>query len=445
MLTEAAISTATVAIGGEIAKSVLDRAEEAIEKISQNAAIRFSNIGQDLIAQLQVSVEELWKQIGDDINQEVAGLTDSLKVQLYNLTITTERLLRESLEEVDQISEDFVRDIRATLSKTWFMSEIYALDEIEGTIIPASLNTDWTISASGLNLGYDSDDIESVVSLKVKLPGSLDFEATGAEVSAHKVEFVFPKELIEERRRDRSISILDAELHVRIKKDGFLWFDKKFNGRQPFKLTLAPRIAGELFVRSTSPLNEWVRKPEYDVVYSNALPSGHATSSSDVQHHRITRYYRLPIASVPPRLGDKRFYAGERGACTGSGCNHLHEVRIRVTNNGSTLDVYTYNNSHAITVRIKGKVERYEKVDDVPFELSPLEIRDGKVLKVEVPADCQTIYFSGRDGDHGIIDLIVKRDPSTTVYPMPEGKFGGLVFLGSHQEGSKVIYRFSRR
>lgn len=444
MLTQAAVSAATAAIGSEVAKSILDRAAETIEKISQNAAIRFSNVGQDLIAQLKVSVEELWRQIGDDINQEVAELTDSLKVQLYNLTVTTERLLKESLEEVDQISGDFVRDVRAALSKTWFMSEIYALDEINGTLVPASLPSDWIVSASGLNLGFDTDEIESVVSLAVKIPGSPDFEATGAERSAHTVEFVIPRELIEEQRKDRSVTSLASELRVKIKKDGFLWFDKKFSGRQPFRLILAPRVAGGLFVRSTSPKNEWVRKPEYDVVYSNDLPSGHASSSSDVQHHRITRYYKLPQASVPPRLGDRRFFAGEMGACTGAGCSHLHEIRIKVINNGSTLDVFTYNNSHAITVRIKGKIERYETVDEVSTELPPFAIRDDQILKVEVPPDFQTLYLSGRDADHGVIDLVVARDPSTTVYPMPQGKFGGLVFLGSHMEGGKAVYRFTR-
>lgn len=445
MLTEIAISAAGSAIGSEIAGSLIEKATEELDQLAENVSIRFSNVGQDLIAQLQNSIEELVKQIGDDLDKLVSELTDTLKVQLHNLLITLEKLISATINDVNDLTDDLVRDVRATLAKTWFMSEIYALDNIDGTLIPSSIKNDWVIKASGLNLGFDSEDIESVVKLKVKFPNSPAYEVTGAELSAHSVEFPVPIELINEHRKMNSTTIINAELKVRIKKDGLLWFDKKFKGTQSFKITLSPYICGELFVRALIPTNGWVRRPELDVTYSNALPSGHATSSSKVGHHKITRHFGLPKASFPPKLGDRRFYDAEKGACTGGGCSYLHEFRVQVINNGSTLDVYTYNNSHAITVRIKGKVERYEKTGETASEIAPIKIRDNEVLEITVPKNLETLLLTGNDLDYGQINLVAKCKPELQVYPMPSGTFGGLEFLGSHSEGSNVIYRFSRK
>jgi vacuolar-type H+-ATPase subunit H len=445
MLTEIAITTAGSAIGSEIADSIIEKATKSIDQIVENASIRFSNAGQDLIAQIRVSIEELKKQIGDDITKTVNELTDTLKVQLYNLTITIEKLSKTTIEDINEISSNLLRDIRATLSKTWFMSEIYALDEISGTLIDSSLQSDWLITASGLNLGFDSEKIESTVKLKVFFPNSTVYEVIGAEKSSHTVEFVIPAELIEEFRKDNTLTLINAELEVRIKKDGILWFDKKFKGTQSFIISIAPRISGHLFIRSIVPDYGWVKNPELDVVYSNSLPSGHASSSSDVRHHRITRYFYLPKASVPPKLGDRRFYGAERGACTGGGCSHLHEVRIKVINNGSTLDVYTYNNSHAITVRIKGKVERYEKTGDTSYDFQPIPIINDKIIEIKIPKTSETIMINGRDLDFGIIDLLIKCDPLRNFYPMPSGEFGGLVYLGNHIVNNDLVYRFTRK
>lgn len=445
MLTEIAISAAGSAIGSEIAGSLIEKATEELDQLAENVSIRFSNVGQDLIAQLQNSIEELVKQIGDDLDKLVSELTDTLKVQLHNLLITLEKLVSATINDVNDLTDDLVRDVRATLAKTWFMSEIYALDNIDGTLIPSSIKNDWVIKASGLNVGFDSEDIESVVKLKVKFPNSPAYEVTGAELSAHSVEFPVPIELINEHRKMNSTTIIDAELKVRIKKDGLLWFDKKFEGTQSFKITLAPYICGELFVRALIPTNGWVRRPELDVTYSNALPSGHATSSSKVVHHRITRYFGLPRVSFPPKFGDRRFYDAEQGACTGGGCSHLHECTVKVINNGSTLDVYTYNNSHAITVRIKGKVEHYEKTGETSSEIEPIKIRDNEVLEITAPQILETLLLTGNDLDYGQINLVAKCKPELQIYPMPSGTFGGLEFLGSHLEGSNVIYRFSRK
>ena len=227
-LTPTAITTATYAIGNEIAKSILDDVSTKIEQIVENATIRFSNLGQDLIAQLKNSVEELWKQIGNDIHELVSELTDTLIVQLYNIKLVVEKILSEAIEDINQITDDIIRDIRQTISRTWFMSEIYALDEIAGTLFPANIHSDWIISATGLNLGFDSEEIKSIVHLRIKIPSSNDYFELGAEVSEYEVEFVVPSNLIEELRKDHAVTFLNASLESYIIKDRDLWFDKKF-------------------------------------------------------------------------------------------------------------------------------------------------------------------------------------------------------------------------
>ncbi|VUD41983.1 hypothetical protein TDB9533_00600 [Thalassocella blandensis] len=445
MLTEVAISAAGSAIGSEIAGSIIEKAKQSLEQVIENTSIRFKNIGQDLIAQLTISIDGLVKQIGDELNKTVNELSDTLKVQLHNLTLTIDKLVKTTLNDVNDLTDDVIRDIRATVSKTWFMTEIYALDDIQGTLIPSNVNSDWTIKASGLNIGFDSEDIESVIKLRIKLPNSADYETTGAEISAHSVEFLVPFEIVDEYRKRNTVTILEAELIIKIKKDGLLWFDKKFKGTQRFKITLAPIISGQLFVRTISPLYRWEKKPDLDIVYSNALPSGHATSSSKVGHHRISRRFDIARASVPPRDGDKRFYAAERGGCSGGGCSHLHDFRVNVINNGSTIDVYTYNNSHAITVKVIGKIERFERYTEESIDLAPVNILNGEIIEIKVPKAVETILITGNDLDFGTTHLVAKCKPEIQLYPMPEGEFGGIQFLGSHKENEEIVYRFMRR
>ena len=63
LLTEQAIGAAKSVIGGMIVKDVIDHAKEALDELIDNTSIRFSNVGQDLIAQLNISIESLVNQM----------------------------------------------------------------------------------------------------------------------------------------------------------------------------------------------------------------------------------------------------------------------------------------------------------------------------------------------------------------------------------------------
>lgn len=438
------VTAATTAIGGLVVKDVLEDILEDLDQSIENAAVRFSNAAQDLLGQLRVSLEELRKELKRDLSELVEKVAEELRVQLYNLMLGAKKLVTLAADELGKVSDEAIRDLRQVLSRTWFYSEIYSLDEIDGTLVPASATGDWKLRASGLNLGFDSEDIESVVKLVVEVPDSPPFIVTGAELSDHTVEFALPASMLKENRRETQVTFLNARLDILIKKDRAMWFDKKYRGSQPFRITFAPRVAGELFVEATIPEFGWVKRPDLDRTFSNGLPSGHATSSSKVGHHRITRHFSIARASVPPRVGDERFYRGDKGACTGGGCSHLHEFRVSVTNNGSTLDVYTYNNSHAITVRVIGRVERFEETSSETITSDPLEIRGGTTLEVTASRRFSQLRIRGRDADFGLIELGVERDSRSATFGMPSGKFGGLEFVGTRTDGDQVIYMFVR-
>ena len=444
-------ATATAVIGGEVAKSVLESVEETLDRITENIAIKFRNLAEDLLSQIRVSVEELWKQIADDVDRLVSELVEHVRVQLYALTIAANDLAKMVANEFQDVTQEAIRELRQTISRTWFFNEIYALDEIEGTLILADVQSDWTISASGLNLGYDSEDIESLVDLVLKIPNAPDMRISGAEASSTRVEFTIPIEVIEELRRDQTATVVSGFLDIFFKKDGILFFNKKFRKQQSLKVIIAPRVSGSLSVRTENPHYDWVRRPELDKEWPKHLPSGHATSTSKIGHHRINHLNnRIPRASVPPKPNDIRYSGARFVNCKpnvghGNGCGHLHNHDVSVAENGSNLHIFTYNNSHAVIAVFRGEIERFEKVSTTREEHGRHEIRHGEVLQVIVPMSAGLIVIQGTDQDFGQVDLVVERDPTQDILPMPQGVFGGLVYLGSHVEDSKAIYRFSRR
>jgi len=438
-------SAATSAIGDKLIGSVLDEIEETIEQIAQNTSIIFSNVMEDLISQMQTSFQEVWREVSDDLNKLVKDVAEQVRVQIYSLSLAAEKLVYMVSDELENVTDEAIRELRQTLSRTVIYSEDFALDEIDGTLILSDVTSDWALRVTGLNVGYDSENIQSLLTLMIKQPNGPKLKIPAAELSASEVEFVIPIEFIEEHRTDYTITTLDAELDILIKKDRFLFFDKKFKKVQPLKITVAPRISGEIFAAATVADYAWVQQTELNRDYSIGLPSGHHTSSSKVVMHRLHHSRTIPRASVPPRPNETRFYSAAYVGCSGGGCSHVWKKDVSVVNNGSQLNIYTENNSHAVTVTFRGNVERFEQVSERVVDEQNVPIKHGRVIECRFDASASKFRLTGKDTDFGLIDLVAERDPTSSTYPMPSGEFGGLMFLGTELHGQQVIYRFSRR
>jgi len=437
-------SAATSAIGDKLIGSVLDEIEETINQIAQNTSIIFTNVMEDLISQMQTSFQEVWREVSDDLNKLVQDVAEQVRVQIYSLSLAAERLIHMVSDELENVTDEAIRELRQTLSRTVIYSEDFALDEIEGTLILSDVSSDWGLRVTGLNVGYDSEDIQSLLTLIIKQPNGPKLKIPAAELSASEVEFIIPIEFIEEHRTDFTITTLDAELDILIKKDRFLFFDKKFKKVQPLKITIAPRISGEVFAAATVAKFDWVQRAELDRDYSIGLPSGHATSSSKVIYHNLHHSRTIPRASVPPKPNETRFHSASYVGCSGNGCGFYQTLNVSIANNGSQLKMNTKNWSHAISVAFRGHVERFEQVSERVSDEQHVPIKHGPVIECRFDASASKFRFTGKDIDFGFIDLLVERDPTSTTYPMPSGEFGGLVFLGTERDGAQVIYRFSR-
>jgi gas vesicle protein len=438
-------SAATSAIGDKLIGSVLDEIEETIDQIAQNTSIIFTNVMEDLISQMQTSFQEVWREVSDDLNKLVQDVAEQVRVQIYSLSLAAERLIHMVSDELENVTDEAIRELRQTLSRTVIYSEDFALDEIDGTLILSDVSSDWGLRVTGLNVGFDSEDIQSILTLIIKQPSGPKLKIPGAELSASEVEFIIPIEFIEEHRTDFTITTLDAELDILIKKDRFLFFDKKFKKVQPLKITIAPRISGEIFAAATVARFDWVQRAELNRDYSIGLPSGHHSSSSKVVMHRLHHSRSIPRASVPPKPNETRFRRASYTGCSGGGCSHVWKSDVSVVNNGSQLNMYTENNSHAVSVTFRGHVERFEQVSEHVSDEQHVPIKHGSVIECRFDASASKFRFTGKDMDFGFIDLVVEKDPTSTTYPMPSGEFGGLVFLGTERDGAQVIYRFSRR
>lgn len=438
-------SAATSAIGDELIGSVLDQIEETIDRIAQNTSIIFTNMVEDLISQMQSSFQEVWRKVSDDLNKLVRDVTEQVRVQIYSLSLAAEQLVHMISDELDNVTDEAIRRFRQTLSRTVIYSEDFALDEIDGTLILSDVSSDWGLRVTGLNVGYDSEDIQSLLTLIIKQPNGPNLKIPAAELSSSEVEFIIPIEFIEEHRTDFTISTLDAELDIFIKKDRLLFFDKKFRKIQPLKITIAPRISGEVFAAATVAEYAWVQRAELNRDYSIGLPSGHATSSSKVGYHNLHHSRTIPRASVPPKPNETRFHSSAYVSCSGAGCGFLTRADVSVANNGSQLKMHTENHSHAISVVFRGNVERFEKVNESLRDEQNVPIKHGPVIECRFDASASKFRFTGKDMDFGFIDLVAERDANSTTYPMPSGEFGGLIFLGTERDGAQVVYRFSRR
>jgi hypothetical protein len=161
--------------------------------------------------------------------------------------------------------------------------------------------------------------------------------------------------------------------------------------------------------------------------------------------HRLHHSRSIPRASVPPKPNETRFRSASYTGCSGGGCSHVWKSDVSVVNNGSQLNMYTENNSHAVSVTFRGHVERFEQVSEHVSDEQHVPIKHGSVIECRFDASASKFRFTGKDMDFGFIDLVVEKDPTSTTYPMPSGEFGGLVFLGTERDGAQVIYRFSRR
>jgi hypothetical protein len=438
-------SAATSALGDELIGSVLDQIEETIDRIAQNTSIIFTNVVEDLISQMQSSFQEIWREVSDDLNKLVRDVTEQVRVQIYSLSLAAEQLVHMISDELDNVTDDAIRRFRQTLSRTVIYSEDFALDEIDGTLILSDVSSDWGLRVTGLNVGYDSEDIQSLLTLIITQPNGPKLKIPAAELSASEAEFIIPIEFIEEHRTDFTITTLDAELDILIKKDRLLFFDKKFRKVQPLKITIAPRISGEIFAAATVAEFAWVQRAELNRDYSIGLPSGHATSSSKVVTHRIHHSRSIPRASVPPKPNETRFYSAAFAGCSGGGCSHVWRKDVSVVNNGSQINIYTENNSHAVSLTFRGNVERFEQVSEHMMDEQNVPIKHGPVIECRFDANANKFRFTGKDMDFGFIDLVAERDAISTTYPMPSGEFGGLIFLGTERDGAQVVYRFSRR
>ena len=290
------------AFAAKIVGDVIEDVLADLQQLSDNLALRMSSIGQDLLAQIRISAQELLRELRDQLDRTIAEIEEAVAEQVYHLTRAVRQLAEQLASDVGEITSQFALDLRQTISMTWFSDELYALTSIDGTLVPSPLAGDWTISATGLNLGYDSGDISSQVWIEVEFPNQNPLVVQAVEVSDTRVEFVLPRELLEDQRKERSIVLLPARLEVRIRKDR-TFFDKKEKATQEFVVSLSPVVSGSFRGEASVPEFGWVTNPDLTKTLSRELPSGHATSSSDIVRHRRSAELLLPRMSSPAAAG----------------------------------------------------------------------------------------------------------------------------------------------
>lgn len=440
-------AAAVAAIGGLIVEEVLEDIEELLDQVLDSISQTVSNLAQDLIAQAKIAFEEVYGRVKRDLDKTIAQLTADLQVAVYGLKLMAEDLLEQAASNFEDVSEEAIRDFRELLSSTWAYTEFFKLDEINGTLIPAHLTGDAEISVTGLNVGFDSDDIESKLSVTLYPVGVPPMRINELEVSDSEARFIIPSSFIEAHRRERDVALIKAVLDIRATKDRLL-FDKKYKSKQPFMLTLAPQVAGSLSAAAKEPVFEWVKDDTLNVIFKTHGPNGHFTTTPRIRPQH--RHHTIKVSSQlhsPPRENDRRCYKVDLNACIprhhDSGCPFTNIHRAQPANGGRDVSIHTENWSRPVDFEFKARIEQYRQTSEVSHDIPATDIKSGEIISISGPAKSKSVRFFGSDLDFGVIDLVSEIREGVPM--LPTGRDGGLQFISSDVGLSEIVYRFQRR
>ena len=398
----------TAIVGGEVAKSVIDKFEQTASKLLSQA----NSAGNALLSkagnELNVASKNASLLLSDQLNttfDKLSAENQKLLNEIEQFRLTAEKISLGTFDLKDALVIDLKKILGDALP--WSRTDFY-VQNIKGAIQLIQNEADYSLTILGIGFGYNQDGYQSKISAVYVNDKKINFNEN--KLSGNESQLLLSHSEVNDLAVEKKITQIKARVIVETKrKEGFIfksWHTKTFD--LPITISLLSKRLSNISVKYTFTKYDWqVVVPSSK--YHSDLPDHNQGDSHNILHFPWTTEIRLP----DNQRFTKPVAYSQQAQGEGAGCPWTTFQSLTILENGKLLSAKFDTWGPPCRYYFEATIEEFKETNPINDSLPRMFFEYGKNFVIELPKGAKYWQIQGQTLDFKEIDLIGKRNFSS--------------------------------